>query len=610
MADNGKKLPGFGELNSAEYSQEPESLEPDNLTAIDLIAKNNQEATKPKVIKKLLGPFKGVVFKAGSTDPVTLKKDGNNDGFLSFMGPDAVFTKHRILIPELHSHLPSIGEDVGNVPIDVASLYPYFIADNPELLPQDPGTLAWCDFLDRENFKDPVYLGPVDKEKKGTPNGVNNSGGTTADGTNLAGSPGQGDPFGGASYKNAAGQVSYPSISGSWTGALPSNGFTATTATVSDLIQLAKKQIGKKEDPMGSNGGSDIDPFNGSRKEAWCAASIAYYFREIGGPLPGDKIPSPGPSGRNEVHSVAYIQKTFTELGYFFQEPQVGDMIIYDTSEDPDTVNSSMHIGLVTEADGDTIRTVEGNWADQVNVTHQDWRNGFMIKEDGSRYKSKYKIKGFARRPLPYAGVPDGQLVQAPVDRTTGPVAKESANHPFYYIAEKGVVLPNPIEMVYIEGTRKLYPKKYIRALNALRQAYQLARGKQLTIVSAYRDIEQQKVLYEAYLARGKAPPQVAEPGRSLHNNGLAIDIEMSDNRIDYSGRYTTFTFNNNIKNSSSDRINAFTKVSNGEFGPVAQWLVQNCGRFGFYWDGWSYRELWHYQLDVAKARAAGLIDD
>jgi hypothetical protein len=600
------KKPTFGELNSAEFSQEPESLEPENLSSIDLITKNNQDATKPKVIKKIVGAFKGLVFKAGPADPTSFKKSNNNDSFLNFLDSNTEFTKHRIYIPELHAHLPDIGEDLGNVPIEIASLYPYFIAQSSELKAVDPNTLVWCDFLDRENFKDPVYLGPVD-DKKNSPAGAASStaGSSGGSGGGLVGSPAGGDPFGGSSYKNAAGQVSYPAISGTWDGTLPANGFTATQATVQQLVDLALKQVGKKENPMGSNGGPDIDPFNGSRKEAWCAASIAYYFRQIGAPLPGDKIPNPGPNGWNSTHSVTYIQKTFTQLGYFFQEPQAGDMIIYDTSQDPNTVNSSMHIGLVTEVSGDTIRTVEGNWADQVGVTHQDWRNGFMIRKDGSRYKSKYKINGFARRPLPYAGVPDGQLTQPPVDRTTGPVPKEPASHPFYYIAENGKVLPNPIEMVYISGTRKLYPKKYIRALNAMMDTYRAERGKGLTIVSAYRDIEQQRVLYEAYLARNKAPPQVAPPGRSLHNNGLAIDIEMSENRVDYSGRYTTFTFNNPVNKQDVHR-----RAAAGEFGPVSQWLVNNCGRFGFYWDGWSYRELWHYQLNVANARSAGLIDE
>lgn len=598
------KKPTFGELNSAEFSQEPESLEPENLSSIDLITKNNQDATKPKVIKKIVGAFKGLVFKAGRTDPVSFKKSNNNDGFLNFLDSNTEFTKHRIYIPELHAHLPDIGEDLGNVPIEIASLYPYFIAQSSELKAVDPNTLVWCDFLDRENFKDPVYLGPVD-DKKNSPAGAAGSSTQTSGGGTLAGSPASGDPFGGASYKNASGQVSYPAISGTWDGTLPANGFTATQATVQQLVDLALKQVGKKENPMGSNGGPDIDPFNGSRKEAWCAASIAYYFRQIGAPLPGDRIPNPGPNGWNNVHSVTYIQKTFTELGYFFQEPQAGDMIIYDTSQEPNTVNSSIHIGLVTEVNGDTLRTVEGNWGDQAATTHQDWRNGFMIRKDGSRYKNKYKINGFARRPLPYAGVPDGQLTQPPAERTTGPVPKEPASHPFYYIAESGKVLPNPIEMVYITGTRKLYPKKYIRALNAMMDTYRTERGKGLTIVSAYRDIEQQRVLYEAYLARNKAPPQVAPPGRSLHNNGLAIDIEMSENRVDYSGRYTAFTFNNSVNKQDVHR-----RAAAGEFGPVSQWLVNNCGRFGFYWDGWSYRELWHYQLNVANARSAGLIDE
>ena len=118
-------------------------------------------------------------------------------------------------------------------------------------------------------------------------------------------------------------------------------------------------------------------------------------------------------------------------------------------------------------------------------------------------------------------------------------------------------------------------------------------------------DLGQQRVLYEQYLARNKTGTQVAEPGKSLHNCGLAVDISMVENRTSYSDLYTTFSKTNSVV-----KEDVFSRVSRGEFGPVAQWMVQNCGRFGFYWDGWSYKELWHYQLNVDLARQAGLIDD
>lgn len=598
---NEPKKPLFGELNSAEFSQEPESLEPENLNGLDLIIKNNHEATKPKVIKKIVGPFKGFAFK-GQTDDLFIEKGDGDFSFLSFTSANK-FYKHRVYIPELHSHLPDIGNDPENVPMSIATMYPEFIAQSSNVPEAKRGTLVWCDFLDRENFKDPVYLGPVD-DKAAQPNGTNNPGGTATAGGALAGSSAAGDPFGGKSYKNAAGQVSYPQMSGSWTGELPKDGFTATNATVEQLVILAKAQLGIKEEPMGSNGGPKVDEFNGGRKEAWCAASMAWLFRQIGAPLPGDRIPNSSATGWNGNHSVTVIQDNFTKLNSFFKEPMTGDMILYNTDGDPDLVNSHKHIGLVVEASGDIIKTIEFNWGDQVAQTHQDWRNGFMIKSDGSKYKSKYVILGFARRPLPYSGVPGGQLVEAPVDRIVGSGGPPGANHPFYKIAERGKIIDTPVEMVYIEGTKRLYPKKYIRALDAMRNAYKSETGKTLTIVSAYRDVDQQATLYNAYLARNKAPPQVAPPGFSLHNNGVAIDIEMSADRIDYSGKYTTFTFNNSV-----NKQDVHSRASRGEFGPVSQWLVNNCGRFGFYWDGWSYRELWHYQLNVDAARQAGLID-
>lgn len=402
------KKPLFGELNSAEHSQEPESLEPKNLNGIDLIKKNNADATKPKIIKKILGPFKGVVFMAGPSDP-TLIESSKDNSFLSSLFSKQL-TKHRIYIPELHSHLPDLGDDMGNVPIEIASLYPFFVAQDTTLKPVAANTLVWCDFLDRSNFKDPIYLGPVDKEG----NQPAGSSGGASSGVILASGPGTGDPIGGIKFSNSSGQVSYPAVTAtSWEGTLPSDGYSATTATVADLVNLARQQIGKKEIPLGSDGGPEVDPFNGGRHEAWCAASMAWLFRQIGAPLPGDKIPSPGPQGFNNNHSVTYIQTIAQKLNSWYSEPQIGDMILYNTSGDPSIVNSHRHIGLVVDVQGDIIYTVEFNWSGRVELTKQEWKKSLFYSKDkagnflNSKYKIPYLVLGFARRPLPYSGIPD-----------------------------------------------------------------------------------------------------------------------------------------------------------------------------------------------------------
>jgi hypothetical protein len=602
--------PSFGDLNSAEHSQDPESLEPENLTGIDLIKKNNSDATKPRIIKKILGPFKGVVFKAGPEDP-TEQQTKDEGGFFNLFKKNLV--KHRILIPELHSHLPSIGEDYENVDIEIASLYPFFIAQDTKVPEVKSGTLVWCDFLDRASFKDPIYLGPVDPEAANEPPGAISTAisGFVGNIANFfAGSSGTGDPFGGVSYKNPSGQVSYPATTSSyWTGALPADGYTATTATVADLITLAKQQIGKKEIPINSDGGPEVDPFNGGRREAWCAASLAWLFRQIGAPLPGDKIPSPGSNGANPNHSVTYIKETAQRLGNFFNEPRPGDMVIYNTSGNPSLVNSNGHIGLVTEVEGEFIYTVEFNWGAQVVRTKIKWRtdlpNGKVLiyqqkKGDPNSFStyaiSDYIISGFARRPLPYSGVPDGKLVTQPVQSTRFSGTNQGPGQ--YEI----VTLGNSegfVQMDYIEGTTILYPTDYMPALRAMRDAYRTATGQTLGVVSGYRDVALQASLYQQYLARNRQPPQVAPPGFSLHNNGRAVDLGTGQ---PHDGNYER----DSVPKPSKELAESWAKQ--GRYGPVAKWLVENSLNYGYVWAGYSFRELWHYELDVNLARQKGLI--
>jgi hypothetical protein len=152
------RKPKYGELNSADYSQDPVSLEPDNFDGIDLISESNNRLTKPNVLKKLIGPLKGIVIK-GVGDQTNISSGNSTFDFI--FGKN--FAKHRIRIPEIHAHLPE-PEDYNNVPQTIASLYPEFIAQDSNTPQVNPGTIVWCNFLDRENMLEPVYLGPVDKQ--------------------------------------------------------------------------------------------------------------------------------------------------------------------------------------------------------------------------------------------------------------------------------------------------------------------------------------------------------------------------------------------------------------------------------------------------------------
>ena len=211
--------PGFGQLNSAQHSQEPEVLEPENVNGLDLIVKNNQDATKPNILKKIIGPFKGMVFK-GVSDVTKVKKMGTENDFLSFLGLSDL-AKHRIQIPELHSHLPDLGEDLKNVPDSIAALYPEFIGESSDTPEAAPGTIVWCNFLDRTNFTDPVYLGPIDEKQADNTGGIISSVGNFVAG--LLGTASAGDSIGGNQVLNANGQIAYGNTANFWVGTSPSD---------------------------------------------------------------------------------------------------------------------------------------------------------------------------------------------------------------------------------------------------------------------------------------------------------------------------------------------------------------------------------------------------
>lgn len=54
------------------------------------------------------------------------------------------------------------------------------------------------------------------------------------------------------------------------------------------------------------------------------------------------------------------------------------------------------------------------------------------------------------------------------------------------------------------------------------------AAGHKVEVNTAYRSREYQQRLYDAYVARGKIAPIVAEPGKSAHEKGLSVDMNVA----------------------------------------------------------------------------------
>lgn len=86
---------------------------------------------------------------------------------------------------------------------------------------------------------------------------------------------------------------------------------------------------------------------------------------------------------------------------------------------------------------------------------------------------------------------------------------------------------------------------------------------------SAFRTMPEQVKLYAQYLARFRMAPRIAEPGKSNHQNGRAVDI-----------------------------VDANWQVLS-ETSPAFLWLRTNAWRFGFNNDeGQSIDEAWHWNLN------------
>lgn len=67
---------------------------------------------------------------------------------------------------------------------------------------------------------------------------------------------------------------------------------------------------------------------------------------------------------------------------------------------------------------------------------------------------------------------------------------------------------------------------------------------------SAYRSVEKQRVMYEAYLKRNRAAPAVARPGNSRHNSGVAIDINSNfANQMNDMGLLKKYKFHRPVRN-------------------------------------------------------------
>jgi hypothetical protein len=131
----------------------------------------------------------------------------------------------------------------------------------------------------------------------------------------------------------------------------------------SDVKRVVEAQVGFREVPKGSNRGPQVDLYTGNRAEPWCGHFVAWAFRSVGHPLPGDIAPSP--TRANPLASVSHTERVFAEHGWMHREPREGDLVFYATRGMSDP-GRGRHIGIVVGVTPTHIETVEGNWGDAV----------------------------------------------------------------------------------------------------------------------------------------------------------------------------------------------------------------------------------------------------
>lgn len=142
---------------------------------------------------------------------------------------------------------------------------------------------------------------------------------------------------------------------------------------MSDVIEVAKSQIGVSEEPKGSNWGEQVGKYlhsvNINFPAPWCAAFVVWCHNEAG----VDSIPRTG--GVLDMWNKAHTL-------YAVQTPQPGDVFIQDHG------NGNGHTGIVESVNDETINTIEGNTNDEGS------REGYEVAR---RSRPVSTVKGFLR---------------------------------------------------------------------------------------------------------------------------------------------------------------------------------------------------------------------
>lgn len=147
-------------------------------------------------------------------------------------------------------------------------------------------------------------------------------------------------------------------------------------ATPESVLVIARKEIGYKESPAGSNR-SKFGQWYGMDAQPWCAMFVSHCFYAAGVPL---QI-----STRKGFAYCPYGVQWFKKQGCWHKTPKPCDVVFFDWGKD----GISDHVGIVEKVNTDrTITTIEGNTSASNNS------NGGEVQR---RVRPLSVVQGFGR---------------------------------------------------------------------------------------------------------------------------------------------------------------------------------------------------------------------
>lgn len=148
---------------------------------------------------------------------------------------------------------------------------------------------------------------------------------------------------------------------------------------VSDTIKIAQSQLGKSENPLGSNWGEPVKSYLHSVgidfPASWCCAFIFWCFNES---AKQNNVLNPLVKTAGVLRHWNEADKKYRVVG----EPKAGDIFIMDYGK------GLGHTGIVVKVDENFVYTIEGNTNDSGS------REGIAVC---NKQRPKKKIKGYLR---------------------------------------------------------------------------------------------------------------------------------------------------------------------------------------------------------------------